>query len=193
MLGVFWDAWQSRAEEAEIRFNKTEDINSVGKTADRILAEFRQSDFARPAGHIIGVEEQLRGELVPGVPDLLARVDLIVESDDAVTITDLKTSRSRWSASHAEDAGQQLLLYGELARHIVPEKAVKLEFAVITKTTKPVAERWAVVADRQRVARTRRIIERVWRSIEGGNFYPSPSAMNCGGCPYRAPCRDWKG
>ena len=193
LLSVFWDAWRDRGEEATIRFGRGDDVTTIAKTAERILTAFQQSDMSQPEGDIIGVEEQLRGELVPGVPDLLARIDLIVESADAVTITDLKTARSRWSAGQADDAGEQLLLYGELARDLIPDKPVRLEFAVITKAAKPVAERWPVVFDAQRVARTKRVVERTWKAIESGVFYPAPSPMNCPTCPFRKPCRAWAG
>ena len=193
LLSVFWDAWRDRGEEVEIQFGKNEDVNSIAKTADRVLTEFRQSDLAQPQGQILGVEEQLRGELAPGVPDLLARIDLIVESDDAVTVTDLKTARSRWSQDQAEDAGEQLLLYSELVRRLVPGKELRLEFAVITKAAKPVAERLPVTFDSARIARTKRVVERVWTAIQAGNFYPSPSPIACGGCPFRALCRKWAG
>jgi len=193
LLSVFWDAWQDRGEEAEIRFGKSEDVNSIAKMADRVLTEFRQSDLAKPDGQILGVEEQLRGELIPGVPDLLARIDLIVESDEAVTVTDLKTARSRWSQDQAGDAGEQLLLYSELVRHLVPGKELRLEFAVITKAAKPVAERLPVTFDPQRIERTKRVVERVSGAIESGRFYPAPSPIACGGCPFRDPCRSWSG
>lgn len=191
LLAVFWDEWRDRGEEAEIRLGKKEDINSVGKMADRILTAFAESDIAKPEGHILGVEEQLRGELIPGLPDLLARIDLIVETDDTLTVTDLKTSRSRWSAHQAEDSGEQLLLYSELARHLAPDKTLRLEFAVITKTASPSVERWPINHDANRIVRTKQIISRVWKSIESGNFYPAPSPIGCGSCPFRAPCRKW--
>jgi putative RecB family exonuclease len=193
LLSTFWDAWNDRGEEAAIRFGKNEDINTIAKMADRILTAFRESDFANPKGQIIGVEEQLRGELIPGVPDLLARIDLIVETDDAITVTDLKTSRSKWSASQAENSGEQLRLYSELARQLVPGKTVRLEFAVLTKTAKPVAERWPVTLDPQRIARTKQIVKRVWNAIELGVFYPAPSPMNCPSCAFRDQCRAWSG
>ncbi|MDA0814219.1 MAG: PD-(D/E)XK nuclease family protein [Verrucomicrobia bacterium] len=193
LLSVFWDAWRDRGEEAEIQFGKNDDVNSIGKMADRILREFRQSDLAKPHGQILGVEEQLRGELVPGVPELLARIDLIVESDDALTVTDLKTARSRWSQDQAEDSGEQLLLYSELVRRLVPGKELRLEFAVITKAAKPVAERLTVTFDPRRIARTKQVVERVWGAIESGRFYPAPSPIACGGCPFRDPCRKWAG
>ena len=193
LLSVFWEAWRERAEAATIKFGKGEDVNTIGKMADRILRAFQQSDMANPEGQIIGVEEQLRGELIPGVPDLLARIDLIVETDDAVVVTDLKTSRSRWSADQAEGSGEQLLLYSELARQLVPHKKIRLEFAILTKTAKPVAERWPVTLDAPRIARTKQIVERVWKAMELGVYYPAPSPMNCPSCPFRKPCRAWSG
>jgi hypothetical protein len=29
-------------------------------------------------------------------------------------------------------------------------------------------------------------VERVWRAIEAGVFYPAPSTMSCSSCGYRA-------
>ncbi|MBX3452779.1 MAG: PD-(D/E)XK nuclease family protein [Planctomycetaceae bacterium] len=193
LLAVFWDAWRGRAEEVEIRFGKSEDLDAIAKLADRILTAFRESELSQPHGTILGVEEQLRGELVPGIPDLLARIDLIVETDDAVTVTDLKTARTAWSPAQAEDSAEQLLLYSELVGRLVPRKKVRLEFAVITKAAKPVAERLPVTHDQSRIERTKRIVERVWRSIETGNVFPSPSPIACGSCPFRSPCRHWVG
>ncbi len=79
-----------------------------------MLATFQGSAIAQPQGNIIGVEEELRGSVVPGCPDLLGRVDLLLESPEAVTIVDLKTSRSsRWSAEQVDDQAEQLLLYSD--------------------------------------------------------------------------------
>ncbi|MBR9804685.1 PD-(D/E)XK nuclease family protein [bacterium] len=193
LLRSFWDEWRDRGEEVEIRFGKNEDVTKIADLADRILTEFRQSDLATPNGSILGVEEQLRGELIPGIPDLLARIDLITETDDELTITDFKTSRSRWSGVQAEDSGEQLLLYSELAKQLAPHKRMRLEFAVITKTASPVAERWPVTYDPARIDRTRQIVDHVWQAIQAGNFYPAPSPLSCGGCPFRDPCRKWRG
>ncbi|QDU59570.1 PD-(D/E)XK nuclease superfamily protein [Planctomycetes bacterium Pan216] len=191
LLEAFWGAWRDRNEEAEIVFAKNEDLEAVRKLALRVLSAFKQSDLANPLGTIIGIEEELRGALLPGVPDLLARVDLLTETSDSLIVTDFKTAKSRWSTHQAEDAGEQLLLYSELAKELAPGKRLRLAFAVITKTTKPVAERCPVSIDADRLTRTRRIVERVWKAIEAGHFFPSPSPIACGSCPYRAPCRRW--
>jgi len=130
---------------------------------------------------------------VPGVPDLLARIDLLTMTDEALVVTDFKTARSRWSSDHADEAGEQLLLYGELARRLTPDKPVAARFVVLTKTKLPAVECYPVGLDPRRIERTRRVVARIWRAIEAGHFYPSPSPIACGSCPFCEPCRAWSG
>ena len=73
---------------------------------------------------MLGVKEEIRGMLIEGVPDLYGRVDLLTEDADSLVITDIKTSRSRWSPEQVEDSGEQLLLYSHLASEISPGKKV---------------------------------------------------------------------
>ena len=191
LLSAFWASWHARGNEATIQFAKGEDIDGIGQMADRLLRAFQQDDIARPQGRILGVEEELRGRLSTTVPDLLARIDLLVETDASLIITDLKTARSRWAAEQAQDSAEQLLLYGELAQQLIPDKEVRLEFVVITKTKKPVIDRLPVPNDPQRRARAKRIVEHVWRAIQAGHFFPTPSPIACGCCPYRQACQAW--
>jgi CRISPR/Cas system-associated exonuclease Cas4 (RecB family) len=156
-----------------------------------MLAAFQASELADPPGSIIGIEEELRGELVPGVPDLLARVDLLVDSGDSLTLTDFKTARSRWNEEQVRVSAGQLLLYHELAKPIADGRPIRLEFAVLTKTKVPEVTRHEVRADPRQIDRTKRIVERVWKSIEADRFFPCPSAMQCSTCPFREACRAW--
>ena len=149
--------------------------------------------MAQPVGHVIGVEEELRGSIIPGVPDLLGRIDLLIETDDAVIIADLKTSRSRWSRGQAEDSSEQLLLYAEFVKSLVHGKQMRLQFVVLSKTKEPVVGVHELLVVPQQVNRTKRIVKRVLRSIDAGLFYPAPSPMQCPSCPYREPCRAWTG
>ena len=93
--------------------------------------------MARPNGVILGVEESLRGEIVPGCPELLARLDLITETDDYLELTDFKTAAPSWSETQVSDAASQLLLYSELARPLADGKPIRLRFAVMSKTKVP--------------------------------------------------------
>jgi CRISPR/Cas system-associated exonuclease Cas4 (RecB family) len=178
-------------EVSQVQFNKDDDVGSLSKLAARMLEAFRSSPVAQPVGHMIGVEEELRGPIIPGVPDLLGRIELLIKTEDAVIISDLKTSRSRWSRDQAEDSAEQLLLYSELVKTLVPGKQMRLQFVVLTKAKEPVVNVHELPVVPQRVDRTKRIVERGWREIEAGLFYPAPSPMHCPTCPYRDPCRHW--
>lgn len=193
LLNAFWEEWNTRGEAAEIHFGKDEDLNAIGETADRVLTAFRMSEFARPQGRILGVEEEVRQELIPGLPTILGRIDLIIETDDALKIIDLKTARSRWTTEQAERAGEQLTLYAILANDIMPDKKVQLEFAVITKAKTPTVECFPVPLRRGRVARTKQVMEKVWAAVQSAHFYPSPSPMICPGCSFRSECSAWGG
>ena len=192
LVGEYDRHWQE-TDESVVKFGKEEYKESLGPLAQRMLAAFQTSSMAKVEGHIIGVEEQLRGPVIAGAPDLLGRIDLLVETTNELIVTDLKTARSRWSAEQVADSGGQLLLYSELVRQLAPRKKLRLQFAVITKAKEPSVDLHEVAADPKQIDRTKRIVERVWRAIEAEHFYPSPSPMQCPTCPFRDQCRAWCG
>jgi len=192
LMLVFRNAWASRADK-QIRFGKGEDRDKLFQTATRMLTAFLNSDFAQPKGVILGVEEEMRGVVVPGCPDLLARLDLIVDTGSEVIVSDFKSSKSAWSDYKVEDVAPQLLLYSELVKPLADGKPIKLAFAVMTKKKMPELCLHEVSLDEQQVARTKRTVEQVWHAIRAGHFYPNPSPLTCGSCPYRSACRNWTG
>jgi hypothetical protein len=192
LLDVFWDAWRGR-DGQEILFNKGEDINSIGKLVDRMLRAFQRSCFSRPEGQIIAVEEELQGELIPGLPVLQARVDLVIETGTDIEVWDFKTCRSTWNEERVAESAGQLLLYSEVVKDLSDGKPLRLGFAVLTKSKTPDLMLHPVTADSHQMQRNKRIVEQIWRAIESGSFYPRPSPLNCPTCPYREPCREWRG
>lgn len=168
-------------------------MNTIGHLGERMLRTFQESTFAHPQGRILAVEEELRGVLVPGLPDLLARLDLVVETADALEVTDLKTSKSAWTNGQVEQSAGQLLLYSQVAKELSDGRPLRLGFAVLTKTKNPDLTLHPVTCDSQQVERTMLVVKKVWGAIEAGHFYPAPSSMQCPTCPYRGPCRDWNG
>jgi putative RecB family exonuclease len=192
LLKVYQDAWKQE-REAEICFGKNETADSLHSLADRMLRTFLTSDLAKPRGRIIGVEEELRGELTPDLPDLLGRVDLLLETDDAVVVQDFKTSRSAWAETQADEQSEQLLLYGDLVRKLMPGKQIRLEFVVLTKTKSPKIQLLEACFDESKLDRTKLVFQNVWSAIQAGHFYPAPSPMQCGGCGYRSHCDAWRG
>jgi putative RecB family exonuclease len=190
MLAAFWESWQLH-DGKQIRFGVGETIDSTARLAERMLRAFQGSELARPSGAILAVEEEMRGAL-PGCPELLARIDLVVETADALVVTDFKTARSAWSFEQVAESAMQLLLYGELVQDL-SEKPLRLEFAVLTKTKLPTISRHQIPFDAVQANRTRRIALRIWHAIEAGHFYPNPTPAHCTGCPYRKPCQSWAG
>jgi putative RecB family exonuclease len=192
LLFAYRSAWLPHDPDA-ISFGSTETRASLDALAARMLTAFLNSPAAIVQGRVLGVEEEVRGELIPGVPDLYWRIDLLTEDSDSLVITDIKTSRGKWSQEQVEDSGEQLLLYSHLASEIAPGKKVVTRFLVLTKTKEPVIEEHVRDVEPAAVKRTLAGVERVWRAIESGVFYPAPSTINCSSCGYRAACRAWAG
>ena len=194
LMAEFWDEWKFRSADApEIRFGKQESPQTFNDLARRVLCKFLESELSRPVGQVIAIEEELRGEILPGVKDLLAIVDLVIDRGDALILRDYKTARSRWSKDHADDSAEQLLLYSSLVGGLGPEKSLRLEFVVLTKAASPAIELYELSCDPHRVAKTKLIAERTVDAIAAGNIYPNPSPTNCGSCPYKKSCREWCG
>jgi putative RecB family exonuclease len=192
LLFAYRSAWLPHDPDA-IQFGGSETPASLDALASKMLTAFLSSPAASVQGRVLGVEEEIRGMLVEGVPDLYGRVDLLTEDSDSLVITDIKTSRGKWSQEQVEDSGEQLLLYSHLASEISPGKKVQTRFLVLTKTKEPVIEEHVREVEPGNVKRTLAGVERVWRAIESGVFYPAPSVMACSGCGYRAACRAWCG
>ena len=192
LLTHYQAEWQER-DAKPVRFGREDDADALTDLAARMLTAFRESELAKPSGTILAIEEELRGPIIPGLPDLLGRVDLIVATPSELVISDWKTSRSRWSKEQVEESTEQLLLYSELAADFAPGKPVRIEFAVLTKTKTVAIEQHSVAVQKSPVERMKRVVERVWQAIDAEHFYPAPSPMACGGCPFREPCRRWPG
>ncbi len=190
LLEHYQQAWREQPLDSVI-FGKSESPQSCRTLAERMLIAFQVSEAATPPGRIIGVEEELRGELIADAPPLLARLDLLSEAPDAIVITDFKTSRSAWSSEQVEESAGQLYLYSELVRRLLSHKPLRLEFIVATKGKEVSVTRHAVPCRERQIARTLHIADLVWQGISEQRFMPSPSVMNCATCPYREPCRRW--
>jgi len=182
LLFAYRSAWLPHDPDA-IQFGSTETRASLDALAGKMLTAFLNSPAASVQGRVLGVEEEIRGMLVENVPDLYGRVDLLTENSDSLLITDIKTSRSRWSAEQVEDSGEQLMLYSRLASEIAPGKRIANRFLILTKTKEPVVEEHVREVNPAAVKRTLAGVERVWRAIATGNFYyPAPSTVGCAGC-----------
>ena len=104
---IFWQAWREREQRTTITLGKGQTLDTIEALLNRVLTTFLSSDWSRPNGLIVGIEEELRGQITAGLPDLLGRIDLITDNDDHIVVTDFKTSRSRWSPLQADVSAEQ--------------------------------------------------------------------------------------
>ncbi len=192
LLSHYHDAWkQTTAKtDAPIRFCKDENQDKLDALANRMISSFLESPVSQPKGRILGVEEQLTITLDDDLPDVLARVDLVIQGEDALHVIDFKTSKSRWNQTKAEESGEQLLLYTATLDGLSQELSIPSQghFVVLTKAKTPVVQLMDVPVSPQRVDSTRLIAKQVWEAIVIGNFYPNPTPQNCTYCQYRSKC-----
>ena len=192
LMFAYRSAWLPHDPEA-IQFGSSETRASLDALATKMLTAFLKSPAASVQGRVLGVEEEIRGTLVEGVPDLYGRIDLVTEDEDRLMLTDFKTSRGKWSPEQAEDASEQLVLYSTLAGELAPGKKLVTRFLVLTKTKEPIIEEHLGEVRPDRVARTVTSVERVWKAIASENFYPAPSVVGCASCGSRKACVGWRG
>ena len=192
LLCAYDDCWKSYDQEL-LQYGRGDDAATLRELAVKMFTAFRESDAAFPSGNIVGIEEPMRAQFVEGLPDVVARVDLAVETEDALMVTDFKTSRSRWNKGQVAQNADQLLLYSDLAGKVTGAKQIRLQFAVLTKAKTPVLELYEVEFESTSIDRSKVVFARVWDAIQSGHVYPAPSQMNCWGCPYTQACRNWTG
>ena len=136
----------------------------------------------------------MRGPVVPDCPELTARVDVLVDGPGALVVANFQTSRRPWGPAKRAEAAPLLLLTGELARVYSGGKPVHLAVAILTTSQRPRLVVHRLPLDPERVTQAKIMAGQVCRAIQAGNIYPSPSAIQCPSCPYRAkPCQAWPG
>jgi RecB family exonuclease len=155
-----------------------------------MMTSFLDSPLARPPGHVLAIEETLTTKLADDLPDLLARIDLIYQSDDVVGVIDFKTSQSSWTPAKAAESAEQLHLYKHAAADMIRAFGlpVKLSFGILTKHKKPRAELIDVPVESNQLEQTAETIRQVWSAVRTGTFYPNPSPMNCATCAHKSQC-----
>ncbi len=94
-------------------------------------------------GQIISIEHSNRFRLLADVPPIESRIDLLELQGKDLVVSDLKTSKSRWSDAKVQEAIPQLVLYATgqlpLMRELGANRIVT-KFVVVTKAKKPIVQ-----------------------------------------------------
>ncbi len=194
LMERYEQAWQKEAT-LPVRFGKTETQDSLKDLAARMLKAFQDSELSKLDSQLLGVEEEVRGRIIPGCPDILGRLDLMLLAKDRLRIIDFKTSRSAWNEDQMQASAPQLLLYCELVKPLAQEFGdlpVSIEWIILTKTKSPSVTLHSLSPDPVAIHRIKRTVRSVWSAIKTGHTYPVPSSMNCSSCPFQNACRQWE-
>ena len=191
---AYLDAWDGQVEDGQVvtMSNKSlGDSRDLGMTLVEVYLE------QPPSGTIIAVESPMmapiansRGEYLEKpvviVADLVAR-----QEDGTLKITEIKTSGRAYSESEVATSLQPTFYSNSLYEMVGEEPAI--EFTVLVKTKIPKVQKIQAIRTISDFKRLGDIIGVVEKAVEAGVFYPVESPINCSGCPFYRPCREWTG
>jgi CRISPR/Cas system-associated exonuclease Cas4 (RecB family) len=120
------------------------------------------------------------------IPDLITQ-----QKDGSLLVGEIKTSGRAFSESEVATSLQPTFYANALFETTGEEPGV--EYTVLVKTKTPKVQRIQAVRTPADYYRLGDIIGAVESAVRAGIFYPIESPMNCAGCPFYRPCREWTG
>ena len=191
---AYLDAWDGQVEDGQVVTlgNKSlGDCRDLGMTLIEVYLE------QPPSGSIIAVESPMMSPIANSRGEYLEKPVLIVadlvtrQEDGTLKITEIKTSGRAYSESEVATSLQPTFYANSLYEMVGEEPAV--EFTVLVKTKVPKVQRIEAIRTISDYQRLGDIIGVVEKAVEAGVFYPVESPLNCSGCPFFRPCREWTG
>jgi CRISPR/Cas system-associated exonuclease Cas4 (RecB family) len=190
VLMVTWDEMENREP---IQYRDGEDR---AKSLDQAVALVDLYLNGTVPDCVVAVEEPLlvplfnsRGEALE--KPLLAIPDLVTREQGELTVTEFKTSGRRYGELET-DASLQASCYAHAVQDRYDEQP-RVRYTVLVKTKTPQIQHLETVRNDADVSRLGDVVQAVDRGIQAGAFYPVESAMNCTGCPFYRPCKEWTG
>lgn len=188
---AYLDAWEGQIEDGQVvtlSGKSLGDSRDLGMTLVEVYLE-------QPAsGSIIAVESPMMSPIANSRGEYLEKPILIVadlvtrQEDGTLLITEIKTSGRAYSESEVATSLQPTFYANSIFETTGEEPAV--EFTVLVKTKVPKIQAIRTTSDYRRLGDLIGVVE---RAVEAGVFYPVESPMNCSGCPFYRPCREWTG
>jgi len=195
LLAAFDAAWKEESSQGpEVVFPKTDSLDSLRATAGRMLIEYAKH-FQRDKGSIIAIEHDATFSLLAGVVPVKARLDLVTVEGRNLVVTDLKTSKSRWSDAKIGENLPQLVLYSAAATKMVRELGLERivpRFVVLTKAKTPVVQVLEPKATQDDVARLKDLVRETSDAINK-EVFPRREGWQCAQCPFAGRCLGRKG
>jgi RecB family exonuclease len=193
LVDAFDRAWTDLvAERSPVKFSKDEDAGSLRQLATRMLSAYREHLLVSPnrGSQIIAIEESVRFRLLADVPPIEMRLDLLELRGTDLIVSDLKTSKSRWSEAKIADGLPQLVLYAHGLMPILRELGatrIVPRFVTVTKAKKPVVQVLQPTATQADVTRLKQTVAETWNAIQS-DVFPRYESWACAQCPYQRRC-----
>ena len=185
--------WKTKEDEQPVRFGKHETRENLLDQGVALLDRYLEEP---PPKQIVGIEEEMvvplytsRGELLDA--PMIAVLDLMCRNENGLTVVEFKTSKRKYG-----DAELEMALQATCYVNAVQERygePVSLNYVVLVKTKSPQVQRLTTERSEADLGRLGDTVQAVQKAIEAEAFYPIESPMNCSGCPYRGPCKEWQG
>ena len=190
VLMATWDEMENREP---IQYKDSEDRTKSVDQAVALLDLYLKEPI--PAC-VVAVEEPLLVPLFNSHGDalekpLLAIPDLITRETEELTVREFKTSGRRYGEVET-DASLQASCYAHAVQDRYDEQP-RVRYTVLIKTKTPQIQHLETVRNEADVVRLGDVVQAVDRAIQAEAFYPVESPMNCSGCPFYRPCKEWKG
>lgn len=197
LLSTYDAGWKEHVLGAvPMIYPKQQDAKSMRSLAGAMLSAYRtfaQTDKSR----ILGIEQDISHRCKsPNLP-LLARADLMAIEGSDLIVSDLKTSKCRWSETKTRESMPQLALYSVGARRIASElglRKVRGRFVVLTKGKQPVVQ---VIEPNIRPADVQRLEDLIYETAAAvrAEVFPRREGWQCAPCycPFTERCLGKKG
>lgn len=190
---TFLTAWLTSEGENKIQYRSGEQRNKLLEQGVALLDLYQDEP---PPQDIVAVEQSMmvplqtsRGEFLE--KPLVAVIDLIYRDAGGLVVNEFKTSARRFADSELDNALQASAYVH--AVHQRYDQLAKLRYTILVKTKTPAVQTLETARTSNDVTRLGDIAEAIGRAIEAQIFYPVETALNCSGCPFFRPCREWTG
>lgn len=187
----FFEIWFEREKQQQVVYKSGETSRELLDLGVELLKLYVDQP---PPENIVSVEQRMVVPLINSHGEyletpLVAFVDLVVQEEGRLKVTEFKTAARMYSGFDVESSLQATCYV-----HAVLQQSGELpdvEYAVFVKTKTPKLQRLTTTRTEQDVGRLGDLVQTIERAIALNLFYPNVSQMNCSGCPYRQPCREW--
>ncbi|SIO63242.1 PD-(D/E)XK nuclease superfamily protein [Singulisphaera sp. GP187] len=186
-----WDEQEARGQVVHSGDKSREDTRSLGVALVEVYLK------EPPPTNIVAIEKPMLAPIANSRGDYLEKpilvvADLITRQDDnSLQVGELKTSGRSYSESEVATSLQPTFYANALYEMTGEEPAV--EFTVLVKTRSPKVQKIQAIRTSTDYQRLGDLIGAVETGVEAGVFYPVESPLNCSGCAFYRPCREWTG